>query len=310
MDVRRIIAFGKSSFVVSLPKKWLDRYHLVKGDVLFVNQEGDKLIIAPEEKEEVKEEKRTIIHVDKKSIERIRREISAAFVNYTDYIVIEGKSLPENAQKIVSIIQNLVALEIIEQSHQRIVAQDFLRVEDVKIEVYLRKSDITVRSIFADLKNPNFTDYEDINLRQEGINRIYLLLLKIFKAVLSDPGRLRKLQIESNKIMPFSRYNYGLQYLGLSLNNIAKEMKLLDSKEGLAKVRSLVGELEADYLKLMKAIISENKEQAFNFSIRRDEAIAELEKGIEGNPVPLHRILSNITCMHREMHEMAHQIYD
>ena len=45
MDFRRIIAFGKSSHVVSLPKSWLNENKLKKGDLVYLEQDFDKLVI-------------------------------------------------------------------------------------------------------------------------------------------------------------------------------------------------------------------------------------------------------------------------
>jgi len=307
MDVRKIIAFGKSSFVVSLPKKWLDRYHLKKGDVLFVNQEGDKLIIAPEEKEEVREETRRIIQTDKKSLKRLRREISSAFINHTDYIILEGKTLPTHAAKLVEIIHDLIALEIVEQSHNRIVARDFLRVGDVRVSEYLRKADIVVRSILADLKNPSYDDFDDILLRQEGVTRIHLLILKVLKAIHTNPTAYRKLEIDGDMVLSYTRFNFGLQNISLALREISKIMKTMKGKE-LASTRSVVGALEADYLELMKAHISQNIERALDFSERRDVALEIIETDFKKDGAVRYIIMSNAAYIHREMHEMAHRI--
>ena len=43
MEFRKIIAFGKSSFVVSLPKAWMVAHNLVKGDVVYLEEEDDDL---------------------------------------------------------------------------------------------------------------------------------------------------------------------------------------------------------------------------------------------------------------------------
>src|SRR5210317_127486 len=124
MDFRRIIAFGKSSHVVSLPKHWLNENNLNKGDLVYLEQDFDKLIVMPKEKNEEKEERKAVINVDNKEFKLIKREISSAFINYNDYIVLKGKSLPKYAKDIVKVIHNLIALEIMEQSAEKIVARD------------------------------------------------------------------------------------------------------------------------------------------------------------------------------------------
>ncbi|MBS3134491.1 AbrB/MazE/SpoVT family DNA-binding domain-containing protein, partial [Candidatus Woesearchaeota archaeon] len=48
MEHRNLIKFGNSSFVISLPKDWIDRNKLKKGDAIFIEQNGsENLIIIP-----------------------------------------------------------------------------------------------------------------------------------------------------------------------------------------------------------------------------------------------------------------------
>ena len=47
MTYRKIIGFGGSSFVVSLPKEWINKYGLKKGDVVNIEEESDMLRILP-----------------------------------------------------------------------------------------------------------------------------------------------------------------------------------------------------------------------------------------------------------------------
>src|SRR3989344_3870559 len=44
---RRIIKFGDSSHVISLPKKWIDKNNLKKGDLVVCNEETNELRILP-----------------------------------------------------------------------------------------------------------------------------------------------------------------------------------------------------------------------------------------------------------------------
>ena len=47
MDTRRIISFGTSSYVVSVPKNWVRENNLKKGDLIHVEDRKDELILSP-----------------------------------------------------------------------------------------------------------------------------------------------------------------------------------------------------------------------------------------------------------------------
>ena len=54
MDQRKIIKFGKSSSIISLPRKWLQQNSLSFGDFVFISEMGPNLMIMPDEKKEKK----------------------------------------------------------------------------------------------------------------------------------------------------------------------------------------------------------------------------------------------------------------
>ena len=69
MEFRKLIGFGKSSFVVSIPKGWTQRNKLNKGDIVYLHEEENALVLSAKEKRFVKEPKRITIRTDGKTIE-------------------------------------------------------------------------------------------------------------------------------------------------------------------------------------------------------------------------------------------------
>ena len=45
MEFRKLMAFGNSSFVVSVPKAWVEKNRLKKGDVLVVDERDRKSVV-------------------------------------------------------------------------------------------------------------------------------------------------------------------------------------------------------------------------------------------------------------------------
>jgi len=307
MDVRRIIAFGKSSFVVSLPKKWLDRYHLRKGDVLFMNQEGDKLIIAPEEKEEVKEERRILLNTSNKTLSRLKREIRASYVHHYDYITLEGKNLSADSNEIIKTAQDLVALEVMEHSGTRIVLKDFLNFRDLHIADYFRKLDITIRSMFADLKDVKFADYTNVVGRRSSVVRLYLFILKIFKMVMGDSRKMSNLDLGPINFLSYYSHNYAVYRVGLWMAEIAETLSIAKKTEKKS-ICEAIALLERYYLMVIRAIITNNVNKAYEASEKREEYLGELKEiCVRGNVD--HGVSSILNSICHEIHQMCHHVY-
>ncbi|MBW2993525.1 AbrB/MazE/SpoVT family DNA-binding domain-containing protein [Candidatus Woesearchaeota archaeon] len=47
MDFRKIIAFGKTSYVISIPKTWIKKNNLKKGDMVGLSENENNMIISP-----------------------------------------------------------------------------------------------------------------------------------------------------------------------------------------------------------------------------------------------------------------------
>ncbi|MBW3019972.1 hypothetical protein KY334_01640 [Candidatus Woesearchaeota archaeon] len=310
MDFRRIIAFGKSSHVVSLPKHWLTENSLNKGDLVYLEQDFDKLIIMPKEKNEDKEERKAIINVDNKEFKLIKREISSAFVNYNDYIVLKGKNLHKYAKDIVKVIHNLIALEIMEQSAEKIIARDFLKVEDIKIVDYFKKEDIITRSMFVDLMDPEFVNYDDLIERQNSVKRVYLLLLKVFKAISKNTVLIKKTDLSLDEIFKYYRFNFAIQRIAHSLKVISENMKSVTDKSTKEELSSLISNLNKHYLDVMKALHSKNKDLAYELSEKRDKYIEIINESKVKRTPEISIIIERMVWIFFELHETLHIVYN
>ena len=82
MHARKLVKAGAASHTISLPKSWLDKNMLKKGDTLFIIEKSDsELAITPKTGEENTRKKEITIDVDNKGVGSIQREITSAYVN-------------------------------------------------------------------------------------------------------------------------------------------------------------------------------------------------------------------------------------
>ena len=47
MEFRKLIRFGKSSYVISLPKKWVEKNKLEKGNTISLEFKGKDILVSP-----------------------------------------------------------------------------------------------------------------------------------------------------------------------------------------------------------------------------------------------------------------------
>ena len=119
VDFRKLISFGKSSYVISLPKNWIDKNKLEKGSLISVREDTDNLVLSPKIESAKEEAKKITISVDNKEYRRIKREIIAAYINNFQTIVLTGKDLKTKAADLRDILHNIMPPEIMEQTSDR-----------------------------------------------------------------------------------------------------------------------------------------------------------------------------------------------
>ncbi|HII72708.1 TPA: phosphate uptake regulator PhoU [Candidatus Woesearchaeota archaeon] len=189
MEYRKIIEFGKSSYVISLPKDWLAQKNLKKGDVLYLDKEHDRLYLYPPEKHSKPTIKSTLIDITGLDSVQIKFLLVSRYINNHNEITIVGKDLASNAPKVRDIIHDLIALEIIEETSEKILTRDFLNMNEIDILEMLKKMDSITREMMRDsLKSFDQSNSADIKLRDKDVNRICYLVSRTIRYLQRRPA--------------------------------------------------------------------------------------------------------------------------
>ena len=135
MEYRKLIKFGNSSHVISLPKTWLDKQGIKKGDIIYFeeNENGD-IIISSKEYKDTDEGKNLKIDIDGLTNKEIQLEIVSGYIKEFRKIILTGKEIKTKATEIRKILHELIGIEIIEQTKSKIIAKDFLNICEIRLE--------------------------------------------------------------------------------------------------------------------------------------------------------------------------------
>ena len=279
MLIRRLVKAGQSSHTVSLPKSWIEKNNLSKGDVVYLHEPSDKeLIITPESKPEtpIKTKEITIL-IDNKDLSTIQREITAAYINNYSTIALIGDSLTSKVKDIRNMLHDFVALEVAEQTAKQVIAKDLLNLKEISIEKTVRRMDMIVRSMLQDGKaaidDPQLAD--SVVLRDYEVNRSYFLLMRLLKSALNHKQIADFFDIKNNKIMSY-------WYLVMNLENFAdaaKHFAMIFKKDKTSDdVKTIYEKIEKSFTTVMKAYYMNDKKLAETISLDRPALMDECEK--------------------------------
>ena len=261
MEYRKLIKFGNSSHVISLPKSWLDSQGKNKGDVIYFeeNENGD-LIISSKEYKDTDEGKNLTINIDGLTEKEIQLEIVSGYIKEFRKIILNGKEIKNKATEIRKILHELIGIEIIEQTKSKIIAKDFLNICEIKLEDLRKRLNSVVMNMIKDSKlGGEEASYKDIQNRDYDANKFTYVLLRVIRRGLEKPNvrksiGLTKLELahEQHTVLAMER-----------IADIAKWISRTDNEANLT-------EKEIEELNKIHSTVLENYRLALNSYIKKD----------------------------------------
>ena len=192
-------------------------------------------------------------------------------------------------QGIRRILTNFVALEITEHTPKRIVAKDLLNLKEISIPKTVRRIDMLLRTMFQDLPSPE--NHSLIVERDNDVNRLYFLLTRLLKSVVTNPGMSEELGVS----LPSA---FSTWYLTINLENLADCFtQLIASKPSLKRLEPVIATVEEQYLMAMKSYYQQDKIMAEKVAQQRQGVFEKIQKcppGIAENLKYMITLINNI----------------
>ncbi|MBW3017172.1 hypothetical protein KY316_02270 [Candidatus Woesearchaeota archaeon] len=187
--------------------------------------------------------------------------------------------MKKHSNAIRDMLHNLVALEIMEQTSNKIVAKDFLDIENISIDNLIRKIDNITRAMMTDSRKTLEEDFsESIQLRDKDVNRIGFLIFRIVKEGLKNNRLRNKMKKSALELHYDWRLAKQIEFIANDTKRIARLLKdiKLDAKSRKA-VDELYSDIENMYRDIMKARYKNDVELAIKYSVKKLELMKKCD---------------------------------
>jgi len=272
MEYRRLIKFGNSSFVVSVPKYWLKKNQLEKGDMVYLTENGsNELIVSSNLEDTAPESLRYSLNVEGLDESDIERRIISKYLAGYDTFTLQGeKALHEKHTYIRNLLNSLMALEIVEQTKNTIVAKDLLNPSEISFKVIVRRIDTILRSMFEDLQHLSEEDESaDILRRDKDINRLSFLSSRIAKKCIHHPPLAKRLDTNVLQLLFYKELIEHMELIADEVKRIARNLHQFgQSPKKLPDFFSIYDRVYKIYLDAMKSVY--NQDQALAYSVAKE----------------------------------------
>lgn len=200
METRKLCLTGGSTYVVSLPKKWVKKQGLSKGDSVVITEQEGSIIIEPGVVE--RGPKEIIINVSSvPSIGALERLIIAYYlVGYdTIKIKLDGEDQLDYKKSIRKILNFLIGVEIVEDIGDSMTLEILLDHQRLPTRDVLRRMHMINKSMLSDMvrvfDEGNLDLAGDIISREREIDRLYFLVVRQLKSAVRYQEVSQKLGI-------------------------------------------------------------------------------------------------------------------
>jgi phosphate uptake regulator len=307
LGYRRVQCTGRGSYIISLPKEWVEDIGLNRGSEIAFNIQPDStLTLVPrkiaekEGKNDAAKLKEYYITVDpKESPEAALRMVRALYAIGADIIRIHFKNIkdaPKNKMETKNFVRDtFLGAEIIDETPDEITLQILIKHSEFGIEKAVRRMAIVAlaanRDAIASLTDRNSALHESVINARNDVNRLGLYIVRQLKYGI-ERNLYRELGFRTPKEFLLYRIavndieNIGENALNI-VNNIGAFQKLIDNETLMLNEpidEEIYGQLTEFYTKSqqlyedsVKAVFKRDYKDAERLISKR-EAMVELEK--------------------------------
>jgi phosphate uptake regulator len=185
MEYRKIQLTGDSTYIVSLPKTWVKKNNLDKGDIVYVMEKGAELVI----KQKEEKEKEVDVKIKTTDMEFLSRILITKYIQGFDSIVFTSKDSLDSKIRahLIKTSQYLIGLEPFGETKDGITFKMVMKGGRSILESVERMHDMSILSLRELMENLEEENYDEnvmngIIQRDNEIDKFYFLILRQLSA--------------------------------------------------------------------------------------------------------------------------------
>jgi phosphate uptake regulator len=202
MDVRKVQFTGGSSYVLTLPKEWIEAEQIKKNDSLGVEvqPDGALLITRQSDQEPVQRTKEFDLAGITEPAYLFRLLIGAYISGYTFIVIHSQQRLPPFVREVVrNFTQMTIGQEVVEETDTEIMLKDLLNPAEMPFDNTIKRMFMIVKAMHEDaitaIRSQNQTLANDVTARDNDVDRLHWLIARQTNMILSNATLSRKMNV-------------------------------------------------------------------------------------------------------------------
>ncbi len=285
MEIRKVQMTGGSSFVISLPKSWINSLKIKKNDPIGVVIQPDNTLLITTKISGEQEISTKEFNVDEiNNPEFLFRSLIGAYNAGFSIIKIKSKKMIQPfARSIVrKFTQNTIGQEVVEEADNYIIIKDLLNPLEMPFNSTIRRMYIISRSMHEEAiktlqtREPVFA--EDVIFRDNDVDRLHWLIARQSSILLKNINLAEKIDIKPYVVINYFLISRFIERIGDHAVYIIRNIQNLGNKKVDKSLVDLI--VNADEFTL--EIFDKSIESLFKKNMKMaNESIEKLPRLIE-----------------------------
>ena len=278
-EQRKIQLTGGSTYIVSLPIKWIRGCGLNSGDPLTLVPRSDNtlMLLADPNTENRKLESIIEISPEDSQEDNFRILVSYYLAGYDLIRLVSSKGFHANDRKFFKDVsrKRLIGIEVIEESRNEMILQSLMNYQELPLNKALQNMSRLITSMLEDvilaLKNHDLELARDIVNRDNEVDRFYLLTVRQLKVAVEDPKLAEKIGIQRpRECLGYRLVTKIIERIGDHVEKISHQIITMDAsvpdKDAVFSMGALAQKVFADSFKALELKDVKHSNKVINYA--------------------------------------------
>ncbi len=233
METRKVQITGKSTYIISLPKTWVNKVKITNGNSVAMMPRSDGTLLINPKINRREDAPKHAITIETNDVDTMFRKFIGAYLAGFDLIEIKSPDRfhMEMRQKIRILTHNVIGPEIIDESSTSVQVKDLLDSTDLSPKQVLKRMYVITRGMHRDaieaLQRHDKDLADDVATRDDDVDKFYWLIAKQYNLVLNDMFFAEKMHINVKEILGYVLVARSIERIADHAKKIATNARII-----------------------------------------------------------------------------------
>jgi len=238
MDIRKVQVTGGSSYIITLPKDWIEKLNVQKNDPLglITQPDGTLLVTKNISDAQVASVKEFDVSTINDQAYLFRLLIGAYIAGFTTIkIKAKNRFSPFVRGVVRDFAQMTIGPEVVEETDSTIILKDLLNPMEMPFDNTLKRMYVVVKNMQLDavvaIETNNLALAEDVIARDNDVDRLHWLIARQMNVILKNINLSRKMNLTTSLVVNTYLISRIVERIGDHAVRMAEIMKGIDGED-------------------------------------------------------------------------------